>query len=162
MTAPGKDARKSGVGGWLLVFCILNVFITPAVWIATLVFYFRVASYVEGSGTFLVAQTATTLFVSAFSIYAGVKLWRVDPRGLSIARAYLITALVVSELSPMLLGLVPNPFLSPEARGGIAGEMSGRLLVPNLFAFCVWWFYLKKSRRVQDTYLLIDRGASQP
>jgi hypothetical protein len=153
---PEQSTRKYiRIGGWLLIFCSLLIFAVPLTCIATHMYYVRSFSGVQNAGGFLGAHALVMVLVSGFSMYAGVMLWRLHPRALVVARAYLVTALIVGVFSPLLLLLGPlgaHTSLSPEAQGEFIGSASGRALAPNLAVFFIWWTYLKKSRRVRETF----------
>jgi hypothetical protein len=89
----------------------------------------------------------------AFSIYAGLGLWRIRPGAVRTAEIYLLCFLCYQGIAAVL------PFLAgfPASANHALTEAVYRNLARSLLYFGVWYSYLNKSERVKATY-----GAGRP
>ena len=128
-----------GVRGWLLLFCILLTFITPA----SIAYQMVVALRLGLNDTVYVL---VYLVIGLFSFIAGLLLWRVRPNAVTTAKIFLLTqaAFAVALYIKVLL----NAPVTPDSAEGLVVAILAR---PLLFA-ALWYAYLTKSKRVQATY----------
>jgi Protein of unknown function (DUF2569) len=143
--AAGSTERKyQGVRGWLLFFCItltigvpIGAFLANSQTAGSLSQYFtRVPHLREFCTTLYVLNFALALY----GVIVGVMLWRVRPGAVAAVKLFLWCVLIFSigvMFLPAVFGLpVGTVFVKP---GGIG-------------YFLVWYFYLKKSKRVKATF----------
>jgi hypothetical protein len=81
-------------------------------------------------------------------MYAGVSLWRVSPNAAASAKRYLVVLFHYSFFSIFLPQLVG---LSEKTTTEIYKDNPLYNLLVMLEA-CMWYFYLRKSKRVKATY----------
>jgi heme A synthase len=82
-----------------------------------------------------------------FSIYAGIKLWRIRPGAVRTAEIFLLCVLCyqgIPALLPLLAGR-PSPY-QPMTQAAATNLLSAFLYV------AVWYSYLRRSERVKATY----------
>ena len=147
-----QASQYVGVRGWLLLLCLALTVFSP---IATVFFlvanYQGAAQYFEQfPGLRLIGQIDIVLSVGmmAFSVYAGVGLWRKKHNAVRIAKAYLWTYLgysIVASGLPFAAGL---PSSTHEA---MIIEVVKNLFRALLF-FALWYAYLNGSKRVKATF----------
>lgn len=144
--------RYKGVGGWLLLFCLALTVFSPLITLGSLV-----ASYKEysqyfgrfpGLGVITVIDTFLSVGLMAFSIYAGLGLWRIRPGAVQTAKRYLLWCLaylVVAAVLPFMAGLPSqaNDAMMAEVVKGAARSVA---------YFAIWYSYLNTSKRVKATY----------
>ncbi len=168
--APGANADEraldvdyESVGGWMLFLCISMAVIRPVA--GSLQIYLEAAAFTWAQASFLgrvlfASAVGLELSVITFALVAGISLWRLHPRGVALARAFLL----VQFLIPGFFLIALTIFVT------ILGGDSAALLtimVPALarsFVFgLIWWLYLSRSQRVKRTYDLVrERVARSP
>ena len=136
-----SDPRRRGIGGLLLVFWLSLTVLRPA----TLLWELSTLARLPLSGT-VIAIAVLNLAFTALGVCAGALLWRLDRRGLRLARIYLVLALAFrfSEVVPSVRYGWPTLWF-----------MTARAAVPLLFNL-FWLGYLQWSRRVQLTFAPAD------
>jgi len=132
-----------GVGGWLLLLCISLTFIGPATQAIV------AEKALRNLVTLRVPIEAVVRFGSVAAIYtglaifsciAGVMLWMENPKGLSVAKAYLLVAAVLPISLFLLLHLA-----------GMHVDLF-RIIFKRLLYAVIWYSYLSASLRVKLTY----------
>ncbi len=149
--------RVSGVKGWLLLLCLnLTIFI-PAAYLYQLNCVLDLFNSTRNKILLLmfkailaysILTVATMLFLAIFSFYTGLRLWNLKPGAVKIAKAFLITQLLL-----ILTITIIRPFITSTLNTG--GQIFTAILIsliPSLFQFCLWYLYLTKSSRVHNTY----------
>jgi hypothetical protein len=162
--APDKALAKpmgkslAGVKGWLFLLCLnlllfihafslyqvscsLGLLISPQARILLLV-------WSKSHYYFSLATMAVTLFIALLSFTSGLKLWNLREGAVKIAKTFL---LVQFGLTLAMLAL-QRLILPPAGGGGFSPPQLLAALLPALLFFGVWYTYLTKSRRVQQTY----------
>jgi hypothetical protein len=147
-----------GVGGWLLFFCISLTMLSPLITLYRLLSAFgpvlRVSGTYPGLLVVTIIDTVLSVGLMAFSIFAGISLWRVAPKAVSIAKAYLISLLVYSVLVIPLVFLAGLP-----SRANAVMFQEGLIGLLRSFGYvAIWLSYLSKSKRVAATYYGDDGG----
>lgn len=153
LTEPSEPASPyKGVRGWLLWLClgltvfspIVNVIMLARSWGESSQYFDRFPGFVVVN----VIDTVLSLALMGFSIYAGMQLWRLQPRAVSIAKKYLLCLLVYQGIAAVL------PFMA-----GLPAEANQEMLkevlrdgVRTVIGVAIWYSYLNKSRRVRATY----------
>jgi hypothetical protein len=146
------EPRHKGVGGWLLFFCLGLTLFTPLITLGLLAESYSSSSKYFGQFPGLliinVIDTLLSLGLVAFSIYAGVGLWRIRPGAVQLTKRYLWYFLgyhAVTAILPFMAGL-PS-----EANDAMLAEVVKDTFRGGVY-FAVWYSYLNKSRRVSATY----------
>jgi len=154
-----------GVKGWLLLLCIHLVIINPAAYVLVLGINFDQFTGVNGFSwdfffgrrirgmeAFVMVSTYTDIVMLVFSIFAGIRLWRLKPRSVESVTTYFLVAVVVSLAT---LGL---PYLT-----GLPNRAADSVFKVVLIAFvrtaliaAIWLTYLSKSKPVKETYSFVS------
>ncbi len=149
VSTPGE-----GVGGWLLVLCIVLTIGTPLVAAHNLISNFQQASsefeYIRGLEEYLFFVMGLRLFLVIFSMHAGISLWTERPHAVRTAKIYLWLF-----LAGLIVG-VATFFLMvdwPEERMQVLIREVTIEVVQSLVFFIVCYLYLVRSKRVKATYL---------
>ncbi len=164
----GKTQTKEGprgVKGWLLLFCLILTIVIPASYLYKAMYsldfiYFSynvVPIIIYKKAFFYHALTIVTLtFLSAFSFYAGLKLWEVKPGAVKITKAYLFTQLFATYILVLM-----RPFMAFwwEENQITFGSLAITLIASTLH-FTLWYLYLDRSKRISHTYS--QAGAENP
>lgn len=109
--------------------------------------------------TTLVLETITyvdlilSIGLMAFSIYAGIALWRVKTNAVNIAKNYLKAFLfynIISSILPFIAGLPSS------VNSAIVGQVI-KNGIRSLIFFSIWYSYLNNSKRVLATYHMNDK-----
>ncbi len=147
------DVRYKGVRGWLLFLCVNltilgpigNAMIISASFAEATVVSKRYPSYlpIEIIGDVLVLAVNIV-----YSIYVGIRLWRVRPNAVDSAKNFLILAGVVAIVNMLLLLLAG---FSEEVLSAVMA-LSLPELGPNLAIIGLWYRYLNRSKRVRATF----------
>src|SRR5436309_10818333 len=90
-TSTGRR-REGGVGGWLLYFCLVLTVGVPLKVVAGLGESYSVAFTRRDPALvgFITILGVFQIGLAAFSIYAGVRLWRVRPGAVATAKRFLL------------------------------------------------------------------------
>lgn len=149
VSAPGE-----GVGGWLLVLCIVLTIGTPFVAAHNLISNYQQASsefeYVRGLEEYLFFVTGLRLFLVIFSMHAGISLWTERVHAVRTAKLYLwlfLTALMAGIVMLFVMVDWPEERMETLLRE-VAIEVG-----QSLIFFAVCYLYLTRSKRVKATYL---------
>ncbi len=147
------DALKStGVRGWLLVLCLMLTVVGPLIsaWLVVIE-YMQFAPLFASSWGLQAAiffTSAITACSIIFGIYAGVRLWSVQPGAVNTAKNALLFGLTVDILTTTIqLAVWPES----TAEGRLFNEVTISV-IPSLVFFTVCLAYLNKSTRVEATY----------
>jgi hypothetical protein len=148
-----------GVKGWLLLLCVSMTILTPLTGLTTLMAVSDALKphFDKDPALFklLLISGICNICLLVYSMYAGVSLWRVGPNAVLSAKRYLVVLFHYSFLSIFLPQLVG---LSEETQTEIYKTSPIFNLIVMLEA-CMWYLYLRKSKRVKATYGE-DRSAS--
>lgn len=141
-----------GVRGWLLLLCWMLTVVGPLACLALVVTEYRhiAARAAESPGVLAatVVWIAITASSVAFGMHAGLRLWRIRPRAVEVAKASLLFGLAAEWVATAI-----ESAIAPGASGAgmlSYGAVAG--LVPGLVFFTVCFGYLNKSARVAATY----------
>jgi hypothetical protein len=151
LRAPGLSYAPI-VRGWLLIFCLVLLFVIPYLWVQSSSAGFRAADAIKDQ----YPRVETVAFINSFlgvalivlSVRAGYRLWVASPGAVITAKRFLLilwtTDLIVSGL-PFAAGLpwdIAATMLKPFFLG----------LANSTFWCGLWWAYLSLSKRVRTTY----------
>ncbi len=151
------------VGGWLLLFIISLVIITPIINISSIIKSIQTINSLSfeamGSGfnteiaqarLYLILETVISCMLILFGMFAGICLWRTTKNAVKITKYYLLCILIKITLSMILFyafGLHNAPYM----QGSVMSIMVPMVLQPLIY-FTIWYSYLCKSERVKATY----------
>lgn len=158
MRSPAKnDVQVKGVGGWLSYFILLNVIISPLFTLAVVV-----GSYAQLEAKFPLliedryytsykAQTLILTFCAISSLFvAGVRLWRVHkPSSVSFMIYSMWIVVIGSSFILALIGIAHSPQLLSLAQ--VSFDALASFFAMSIYA-TLWTLYLKRSKRVRNTY----------
>ncbi|GAG86051.1 unnamed protein product, partial [marine sediment metagenome] len=140
------------VKGWLLFLCIILTIISPLFSLINIVnSYNQLSQYYTifpGLRTVTIIDIILSIGLIAFSIYAGISLWKVKPGAVNITKKYLLTFLgysIIAIFLPFTAGLPSqvNSFMLGAALG---------IAIRTWIFIAIWYSYLNKSKRVKATY----------
>ena len=141
-----------GVGGWLLLLCLgLTVFAPILVAIGIVRGFLADSPYFDTfprlRAVFFV-DVALRIVLTAFGVYAGIRLGTVRPGAVRTAKTYFACAvvyLVIGAALPFAAGL-------PAAANSVLAQAAVQQTIPALISVGVWYAYLVRSTRVKATY----------
>ena len=136
--------RLKGVRGWLLVFCILlllNSLVGLASALIGLVHSFQLLADYGPEALLPVLEGLLNASIFCLGLYAAISLWRVRPKAVTLAFAFLVINLVFSIVQWGLAELYGES--TSAIRRGVFSAV-------GFAAF--WGFYLTMSKRVRATY----------
>lgn len=144
---------EPGVQGFLLVFCVMLIFVTPFVGIYNLVNDYQNASedfdYIPGLRLFLIVESALRVFIILFSILAGASILSLWKGAIRLTKAYLICFLCSLVLGMALLfSLVEFPL---DYYDLVLTKITYEI-ISSLIYFIVCYSYINFSRRVRITF----------
>lgn len=152
-SSPSGGEDKTGVGGFLIVFCIILIFGVPFVSIYKLVNDLQTAStefeYVPGLKLYLVFYTAIRAVLIIFSIFAGASLLSEWHGAVWLVKAYLLTFLFCLLLGISMLFLLVD--FSPEDYEFLVYKL-GVETISSLIFFAFCYGYISLSKRVRRTF----------
>ena len=150
------EAAPKGIGGWLLIFCIGLVILSPLYNFVRMIIDWAIISLASEVAPSLKYPVMFENFGMAAIIIAGIVvgiiIWSGSHDGRKIAKVYLKARVVcfvaVESLTIMLVG-GPTSFstMVPSDVGAFIGG-----IVSEGAYFLIWWSYFKKSKRVKNTY----------
>ena len=154
MSVPAQPKGPTGIGGWLVFFCIILTIISPLIVLGQMA-----STWEKARPAFVVYPSLRdacmweNLGITALLIYGfvvGCLIWNGNPRGREIAKKFLLIRLFafigVEVIALVMMGNLPSEILG----GGISGVFGS--VFQALVFFLIWWFYFKKSKRVRNTY----------
>jgi len=147
-----NEDKYKGVAGWLLLFCLGLTVFSPSITIGSLVTaYSQTSIYFDqfpGLFVIIVIDTLLSVILTAYGIYAGVRLWRIQPNAVQTAKRYLLCFLgyqVIASILPFTAGL-------PSAANDAMTAEVAKDTVRGIIYVSIWYSYLNKSQRVRVTY----------
>jgi hypothetical protein len=127
-----------GIGGWLLLLCIILTIIQPI--IQALVGTGLLVSDLPGVAPLGIANVV----LAGGSLYAGLSLWRKMPNAVRVATVFLFANLVLTGIESVALARITA---DGDAARTIATDI-GRTAISTL----IWARYLMTSKRVRNTF----------
>jgi len=152
-SAQTNDQNKLiGIRGWLLFYCLLTMVILPAKTLhdlsKLLIDLVKITHPTTEQLALFTTVTVLGLFITAFGIFAGIKLINTKENAIKVTNIFLVALLVVSiavSLSPLLF--MPNIEASTLING------NAEYYTQRLIFFLTWFIYFSKSKRVEATFL---------
>jgi hypothetical protein len=152
LTPVSAPQRYKGVRGWLLLFCLGLTVFSPLITLVSLALGYNESSKYFGQFPGLLVVTVIDTFLSlgvmAFSVYAGIGLWRIRPGAVRMAKRYLLCFLGYQAIAAILPFMAGLPSAANEAMIMQVAKDTFR----SVIYIAVWYSYLNKSKRVQATY----------
>jgi len=146
------EPGPTGFGGWLKFYVVIHLYVAPIAVVAAGIYLLpsllRIAGEYAGFASFLGAQYAALLAVTALGMYAALRLQRIDAAALPLTRAYLWLFLAIPAAGVALATLIDVP---DRVRFDFR-EMQLLDLMKALIIFLVWMSYFRISRRVRNTF----------
>jgi hypothetical protein len=144
-----ENPKYKGIGGWLLLFCIVLTIITPILSASQIV-----SGYVNTPITNSTVKAALIIesgiggLLHFYGFVTGCIVWSGNKNGAVYAKRFLIINIIGFFAIATSVALL---FDSPEARHKVIGSYI--LLIPKEIAFfTIWWFYFKYSKRIKFLY----------
>jgi len=144
-----ENPKYKGIGGWLLLFCIVLTIITPILSVSQII-----SGHVNAGGMTPAVKTATIIesvgavLLHFYGFVTGCIVWSGNKNGAVYAKRFLIINIIGFFAIATSVALL---FDSPEARHKAIGSYI--LLIPKEIAFfTIWWFYFKYSKRIKFLY----------
>lgn len=144
-------AQSAGIGGWLALLIAWMVVFRPVagIYMLSMLQAHSLANPIalESNGWLVDTSTFWIIFliVAALSIYGGLRLWR--DRSPAAVRTAIIILWIYSPIAAVDL-LIARAFLE----GRVPWPNAVITIGMNLAIAAVWTAYLKRSRRVRNTY----------
>jgi Protein of unknown function (DUF2569) len=142
-----------GVRGWLLLLCIYLIIVMPLIAILGAIGTLQLAASAPDLRGTLISEGVSALALAGFAAYAGWALYRMRPKAVKIAKAYLITMLVLSILGWILASAVvvsQTPDNAP--LNTLRTSAMVAILWPAILSMA-WLVYLQRSKRVRASFL---------
>lgn len=141
--------KYKGIGGWLLLFCIVLTIITPLLSASHIISGHASAGVMTSSAK--MATIIESILAGSLHLYGfvtGCIVWSGNKRGNVYAKRFLITNLAGFFIIGIIVALLVD---LPDMRHKVIGSYI--ILVPKeIIFFTVWWYYFKKSKRVKYLY----------
>jgi len=143
-----EEFKYTNVGGWLLLFCLYIILVSPIVGIILDINNFKNIKEIK------IDLSNNTNFMNMlgigfidiglliYGIYTGIALIKLRPRAVKIAKKYLLICLGIQIL---MITLIPQFIIVNPA------NLVKIALWRSIFIIC-WYFYFKRSVRVNLTY----------
>jgi hypothetical protein len=163
-TTPGTDPIRTtaspllGVRGWLAFYCTVLIVINP---LATVYSFFSEHQSIEllrkldqaslsakGLEKFILFWGVPSFALAVFGVVVGILLVRRSRNAVIVAKIHTAAVPTLSVLALVASFGVPG---SPEMQGALIGS-SVLGAIKSLGYFAIWFTYLCRSRRVQETY----------
>ena len=150
-----EDERRTdlyGVRGWLLLLCIYLAIVMPVIAILGAIGVLQLATRAPDLRATLISEGVSALALAGFAAYAGWALFRMHPNAVKIAKAYLITMLVLSILGLILASaFVVSQTPDNAPLNTLRTSAMVAILWPAILSMA-WLVYLQRSKRVRATF----------
>lgn len=148
----GTAEELKGVRGWLLLFCLNLTILDPSAVLFNLFVVSNLAKpyFSQHPGFFrlVLVNGVVGIALAVFSLYAGVSLWKRLPGAPAAAKKYLAAISAFSIAAPFL----PSLFGSEDVPNRETFYLNCLNSLFTLIYATAWYLYLKRSRRVRETY----------
>jgi len=151
---PALQNPLCGVGGWLLFYCICLTILAPLLTLSNSLNAWNAAQagfeLLPLLKTISIIENVQNAFIVLYGMWVGIALWRAKPKAVAMVRTYLLVRLCLFVLLALVIISMSGSF--PEHVSSSLKVLSVGTILRELVHFLVWWFYFKKSRRVQLTF----------
>ena len=145
--------QVKGVGGWLLMLCLMMVVFGPCISVWLLADSFARFSPYFAQSTGLLFAIIASMFLMAcsvgFGIYAGLKLWLIRVRAVQIAKLALLFGLAADIVTTSIETIAWQTVTQTDGLWLRDVELH---VIPSLVFFTACFAYLVGSERVHATY----------
>jgi uncharacterized membrane protein len=143
------SSKYNGVGGWLLVFCIIIAVITPILSASQIISGHALAGEMEKSHKIAsIVESSLSVLLHIYGCVTGIIIWVGSKSGLKLAKQFLTINLIGFFIIGITTALICQ---DAEARHKIIGGFI--ILTPKeIIFFVIWWLYFNKSKRVKALY----------
>jgi len=146
------DRRYRGIGGWLAFLIISLTFLSPLALFSEILreSEFWARYFARAPHLFVIIRITNIILgcVIAFSVYAGLSLWREWPKAVKVAKSFLISLFFANIVLPFL----PLTVDLPESLHDKILDETWYSIPVQLIYPVVWYSYLTFSKRVAKTY----------
>jgi Na+-driven multidrug efflux pump len=144
-----ENPKYKGIGGWLLLFCIVLTIITPILSVSQIISgHVNTGVMTPAVKTATIIESVSAVLLHFYGFLTGCIVWSGNKRGNVYAKRFLITNLAGFFVIGIIVALLVD---LPDARHKVIGSYI--ILIPKEIIFLtVWWFYFKKSKRVKYLY----------
>ena len=135
--------RYKGVGGWLLFLCLILAVFNPLLLVLGI---FNPKGLRTQFVDVLAAIDATGfVLLNIGSLYAGVRLWRIQPGAVQVTKRYLLCGMgfVVLHMVVTFMFGTSSALYKTQDYTDVAKTIGFNV---------IWYLYLSRSRRVKNTY----------
>lgn len=148
-----SNDKYKGVKGWLRFLCILLVFILPLLSVVVVVQSYEQTSdsfsYYDGLEALFYAETVVILAIMGFGVFAGMSLWKMKQG--AVKKTFIFLWLYLGHFAVFTF-LYPMVIDFSSRQEGIYWEKVLRLVIAKVAFAGIWFWYLKKSKRVEATF----------
>lgn len=147
-------AGPSGVGGWLLFFCVGVTILSPFFSIGKMALVWEQGSavfrYYPAFESALYFESIAIALVLLYGFVVGLMIWGGNRAGRRLAKQYLLIRLLgiicIEIITLVLMSNLPSQLVWAAVDGII------KVIIVEGVYFLIWWLYFKKSIRVRNTY----------
>ena len=157
ISSANTKSSLSGIGGWLLLFCVMVTIVEPIYGFSVVVSGAIVSSanshlfrrFPQLSTVFFI-MTVVYLAWSSFSVVVGARIWKKKAGAVKLAQIYLLIRIPLG----ILLFVLPLIFGLPEHVLSNLFDIKGstKALIHVFIGSIVWYLYFNKSVRVRNTF----------
>lgn len=153
-TLTASSDGPTGIGGWLLFFCVGLTILGPLFSLSALSSAWDQAAPVFGRfpvlRSVLIWGNLGSVAILIYGFIVGCMIWSGSPRGRNIARRFLKLRLLgvigIQVIAFLIMRDLPSGMVAAGVRGMVLA-----LFVEGVY-FAIWWFYFNVSKRVRNTY----------
>jgi|GEM_PF-1005530 hypothetical protein len=149
-----KKTALSGVGGWLIFFCVGLTILGPLWSIGQLTSTYEKAKPALDRFPALKSavdfETGGSVILLIYGFIVGCIIWSGSPSGRRVARQFLVIRLVgFLGIEAITFSMISD--MAPAATAAGTSEAFTAIFREVIY-FLIWWFYFKRSVRVRNTY----------
>lgn len=153
-TLTNSSDGPTGVGGWLVFFCVGLTILSPLFSLGQMVNGWEQSKPAFSSfptiKSALIWENLGSVAILIYGFIVGCMIWSGSSEGRNIARRFLLIRFFgfigVEVVAILIMGDLPSQMVS----AGIGGVV-GAIFREGVY-FAIWWLYFNKSKRVRNTY----------
>jgi len=150
-----NEENLSGIGGWLLFFCIVITIFNPLRTAYQLIEEYAAIEGLTADFPFLndlvYTETVFSVLLALISIFVGIKIWSVNKTKITIVSVRMWLAILFAALIaiPLILEFIIYATFN---QNGYLYTFSWLTILGNAIYAIIWWQYFKRSVRVKNTF----------